>query len=165
MENQSSSRKLASTAAYVGAFLFLVLIILFNTIPQCLAIPFVAVAFHVALFPVVAELPSNEWARAAGYGWLVLDIAANVMFLNGVDEHICTALRYGAHIPAVIWIITSSLKCNRQMQIVGLIQAGIMGTYSFIAPWSPVWVLYPAMLLLIIWLILAGRFLSSALNP
>ncbi len=87
MENQPSSRKLASTAAYVGAFLFLVLIILFNTLPECLAIPFVAVAFHVALFPVVAELPSTEWARAAGYGWLIqipiaIEMTCTVYFLS-----------------------------------------------------------------------------------
>jgi hypothetical protein len=110
---------------------------------------------------VVAELPSTDWARAGGYGWLVLDIAANIMFLNGVEEHTTTALRYGAHIPAILWIITSSWKCNRAIQIVGILQATIMGSYSFIAPWAPMWILYPAMILLIAWLFLSGRFLSK----
>lgn len=161
MENQQSSNQLASTAAYVGAFLFTVLIVLFNTMPNSIAVPIVAVAFHVALFPVVAVLPSNDWARAGGYGWLVLDIAANIMFLNNVDEHICTALRYGAHIPAIIWIINASIKGNRSLQIVGILQALIMGSYSFIAPWAPMEILYPAMLLLIIWLVLSGRLISK----
>ena len=159
METQST--KTASVAAYAGAFLFTVLVILFNTIPQHISVPVVAVAFHVVLFPVVAALPSANWARAAGYGWLVLDIAANIMYLNNVDEHTTTALRYGAHIPAVIWIITSSLKGNRLMQVTGILQAVIMGSYSFIAPWAPTWFLYPAMVLLIIWLFLAGRHLSK----
>lgn len=157
MENQTSTKKFASGASYLGAALFALLIILFNTMPHnIVAIAAVAVAFHVVLFPVVAELPSTDWARAGGYGWLVLDIAANIMQLNGVDEHTCSALRYGAHIPAIIWIITSSLKANRTTQAVGLVQALIMGSYSFVAPWAPMWMLYPAMVLLIIWLLLSG---------
>ena len=158
---ETESTKTASVAAYAGAFLFAVLVVLFNTIPQHIAVPVVAVAFHVVLFPVVAALPSADWARAAGYGWLVLDIAANIMYINKVDENITTALRYGAHIPAVIWIITASLKGNRSMQVTGILQAAIMGSYSFIAPWVPMWFLYPAMVLLIIWLFLAGRYLSK----
>ena len=163
MKNELNSNKTASIAAYFGAFLFAVLVILFNTMPQnVIPIVIVAVAFHVVLFPVVSILPSTDWARAAGYGWLTLDIAANIMQLNGVDEHITSALRYGAHIPAIIWIITSSLKCNRPIQIVGLLQALVMGSYSFLAPWVPMWYLYPAMILLIIWLILLGVFLGKS---
>ena len=161
MEKLSSS-KFASTASYIGAFLFTVLIILFNTMPQnIVAISVVAVAFHLFLFPVVAKLPSTDWAKAGGYGWLVLDIAANIMLLNGVDEHICTSLRYGAHISAIVWIIITSLNGNRTMQIVGIAQALIMGSYSFVAPWAPVWMLYPAMVLLIVWLILSGKLLAK----
>ena len=163
MKNELNSNKTASIAAYFGAFLFAVLVILFNTMPQnVIPIVIVAVAFHVVLFPVVSILPSTDWARAAGYGWLTLDIAANIMQLNGVDEHITSALRYGAHIPAIIWILTSSLKGNRPIQIVGLLQALVMGSYSFLAPWVPMWYLYPAMILLIIWLILLGVFLGKS---
>jgi hypothetical protein len=46
MQNQQSSRQLASMACYVGAVLFTILVVLFNTIPQSIAIPIVAVAFH-----------------------------------------------------------------------------------------------------------------------
>jgi hypothetical protein len=161
MENQTSPQRLASTAAYVAALLFFFLIIMFATVHNGMIIGIVAVTFHVLLFPVVANLPSTEWARACGYGWIMLDIASNMMQINGVDEHLCSALRYGAHIPAVIWIITSSMHCNRQMLSVGLVQGVIMAGYSFIAPWAPAWVLYPAMILLIVWLFLAGRFLAT----
>ena len=161
MDNQLLSTALASKAAYAGAFLFTVLVILFNTMPQnILPIAVVAVAFHVILFPVVAELPSTDWARAGGYGWLILDIAANIMQLNGVDEHTRSALHYGAHIPAVIWIITASLKTNPAMRLVGIPQAIIMGSYSFVEPQAPGWYLYPAMVLLIVWLVLTGRSLN-----
>ncbi len=42
------------------------------------------VAEHLLLFPVVAALPAPRWARAAGYGWLVIDMATEIMQLNGV---------------------------------------------------------------------------------
>src|SRR4029077_6622691 len=134
MENTQSQKKLAAYGAYAGAFLFTVLIVLFSTKANGFATGVVAVAFHVVLFPVVAELTSASWAKAGGYGWLILDIAANVMQLNGIDPHISEGLRYGAHIPAIIWIITSSLKGSKPMMFVGILQAIIMGTYSFIAP-------------------------------
>ena len=163
MKNETNSIKIASIASYFGAFLFAVLVVLFNTMPQnVIPIVIVAVTFHIVLFPVVATLPSTDWARAAGYGWLTLDIAANIMQLNGIAEHITSGLRYGAHIPAIIWIITSSLKCNRSIQIVGILQALVMGSYSFLAPWVPMWYLYPAMILLIIWLTLLGIFLGKS---
>ena len=156
-----SSPKLASTCANVAAVLFAILIILFNSIPNTVfPIAVVAVLFHVVLFPVVAFLPSTNWAKAAGYGWLILDIASNIMQLNGVDQQITSALRYGGHIPAIIWIIVVSLRCNTAIMIVGILQALIMGSYSFVAPWVPMWYLYPAMVLLIVWLLLIGRFVS-----
>jgi len=158
-----SSPKLASACAYVGAVLFAILIILFNTSPKMVfPIAMVAVLFHVVLFPVVAVLPSTNWAKAAGYGWLILDIASNVMQLNGVDQQITSALRYGGHIPAILWIIVASLRCNTAIMIVGILQALVMGSYSFVAPWVPMWYLYPAMILLIIWLLLIGRFVSRS---
>lgn len=160
MEITYTSKKWASAAAYSGALLFALLVVLFSTDAPVFAISIVAVVFHIVLFPVVSTLPSPDWAKAAGYGWLILDIAANIMRLNNVDELICSALRYGAHIPAVIWIISSSLKCNRLILITGLLQSLIMGSYSFLAALVPMWYLFPAMILLIIWLILVGKYLS-----
>jgi hypothetical protein len=158
-----SSPKLASACAYAGALLFAILIILFNTVPKMVfPIAMVAVLFHVVLFPVVAVLPSTNWAKAAGYGWLIVDIASNIMQLNGVDQQITSALRYGGHIPAIMWIIAASLRCNTSIMIIGILQALVMGSYSFVAPWVPMWYLYPAMVLLIIWLLLIGRFVSRS---
>src|SRR6266567_220686 len=45
-----------------------------------------AVAPHLLLFPVVAALPAPRWAKAAGYGWLVIDISTDIMGLNGVPQ-------------------------------------------------------------------------------
>jgi len=42
------------------------------------------ILFHLALFLLVAKLEAPEWARAAGYGWLVLDVMTAVLTLDGV---------------------------------------------------------------------------------
>jgi hypothetical protein len=39
---------------------------------------------HLLLFPVVAALPAPRWAKAAGYGWLVIDVMA---YLSGAAGH------------------------------------------------------------------------------
>lgn len=41
-------------------------------------------AEHVVLFPIIASLPAPRWARSAGYGWLVVDMATDIMALQGV---------------------------------------------------------------------------------
>src|SRR2546423_1429007 len=39
------------------------------------ALALLAIAEHLILFPVIAALPAPKWARAAGYGWLVLHMS------------------------------------------------------------------------------------------
>ena len=162
MEDERSNRKLASAAAYIGAFLFVVLLVLFSSVHQIVIIALVSVAFHLILLPVVAELPAPEWGRAAGYGWLVIDIALNVAGLNGVDLQMLMSLRLGAHVVAAVWIITSSLRCSLPVRTVGILQGICFAGYSLLAPWVPSWGLYPSAVLLVIWLFLAGRMLGKS---
>src|SRR5258706_13673453 len=162
MHNQTLENKLASKAAYAGAFLFALLIVMFNTMPQnVVLISFVGVAFHVILFPVVAALPAPGWARAAGYGWLVLDIAVNVMQLNGVDEHLAPSIRLGGHVSTALWAGSVSLRSNSAMKIVGILFTVAIGGYSLNAPWVPIWGLYPSTLLFVFWLFFLGKMLSK----
>jgi hypothetical protein len=37
-------------------------------------------------------------------GWLVIDIATDIMRLNGIDKSIYLALRYGGQISVALWI-------------------------------------------------------------
>jgi hypothetical protein len=72
-----------------------------------------AVAEHLILFPVVATLPAPTWARASGYGWLVLDMATDIMQLNGVVKLTYLALRYGANLAAALcWIVSASWQAK-----------------------------------------------------
>ncbi|GAC1587554.1 MAG: hypothetical protein NVS4B1_31130 [Ktedonobacteraceae bacterium] len=125
------------------------------------ALALLAVAEHLILFPVVAALPAPKWARAVGYGWLVLDIATDIMQLNGVVKLTYLSLRYGANIAAALWIASASWQGKGAMRVIGVIVALDLATYSFIAfiPFTFL-VLVPSLVLLPLWFWLVGRTLA-----
>lgn len=125
------------------------------------ALALLAVAEHLILFPVIAILPASSWARAAGYGWLVLDIATDIMQLNGVVKLTYLSLRYGANIAAALWVVSASWQAKGAMRIIGIIVALDLALYSFIAfiPFTFL-LLVPSLILLPLWFLLVGRTLT-----
>jgi hypothetical protein len=164
MNRDHPSQSTTSLAAYAAAGCFIALFVLFGIAPTSPIVPILGVTAHVLLFPLVAALPAASWAKAGGYGWLVVDVASNVMGLNGVDEPTTSALRLGGHIVAALWIASVSVEAKEVARIVGLPLALLLAAYSIIAPWVPMWILYPAFLLLPVWLVLAGRALMRPIS-
>ncbi|SRR6266581_1101914 len=121
------------------------------------------IAPHLLLFPVVAALPAPQWARQAGYGWLVIDIATDIMQLGSVPTPIYLPLRYGGHVSAALWIALASWQAKGATRIVGLLLAIVLGGYSFIAPFDPTHFvgLLPGLVLLPTWFALVGRLLAQ----
>lgn len=169
-ETNSTERVGAAYAAYAAAVLFVFSLARFFFIPR-LGLPadspivaelnggLLPVAAHLLLFPVVAALPAPPWARAAGYGWLVIDIVTDIMALNGVPDTIYLPMRYGGHVSAALWIATASWRGRGALRIVGLLLALILGGYSFV-PNGPIWLLIPSGPLLPLWFALVGRFIA-----
>src|SRR4051812_43661025 len=124
MEYNSSSRRTASVFAIVAAILFAIMIPMFKMAAGnsniAVVVAILAVAFHVLLFPVVAQLRAPEWARAAGYAWLAIDTTLNIMSLNGADAHAVTQVRLGAHIMAALWAGNASLHRETIVKVVGI---------------------------------------------
>lgn len=125
------------------------------------ALALLAVAEHLILFPVVAALPAPGWARAVGYGWLVLDIATDIMQLNGVAQLTYLSLRYGANIAAALWLASAGWQGKGALRVIGVIVAIDLTIYSFIA-FIPLTflMLIPSLILLPLWFIFAGRSLT-----
>ena len=46
---------------------------------------YVGIFYHLAVFLLVFKLPAPAWARAAGCGWLLLDVAAGTLQINQVQ--------------------------------------------------------------------------------
>ncbi|GCE27706.1 hypothetical protein KDA_31900 [Dictyobacter alpinus] len=162
------------TAAYLASMLFAIHLITY-LIPALrdvtgLSAPLIAepltilaVAEHLCVFPVAAALAAPDWARVAGYGWLVVDMATDIMQLNGTPKGTYLPLRYGGHISAALWILFVSLNANGAFRVVGILLALDLAIYSFIAfiPLSFI-LLLPSLILLPLWLALAGRLLATA---
>jgi hypothetical protein len=102
--NLTNASRPAVRAAFMAAALFVVAFARFFVLPPegrgNVLIALLGVAPHLLLLPIVAMLPAPRWARAAGYGWLVVDIATDIMALNGVPVSTYLPMRYGAHVSA-----------------------------------------------------------------
>jgi hypothetical protein len=116
-------------------------------------------AEHLLLFPIIAALPAPRWAKSAGYGWLVVDMATDIMALQGVPPTIYLPLRYGGHISAALWAASAALQAKGAVRIVGVLYALDLALYSYL-PHGAFFVLLPSAVLLPLWLVLLGRLLT-----
>jgi hypothetical protein len=163
--NVTNAYRPAVGAAYVAAALFVVAFTRFFVLPPegwgNVLVALLGVAPHLLLFPVVAMLPAPRWARAAGYGWLVVDVATDIMALNGVPVSTYLPMRYGGHVSAALWIAVASWHTRGASRSIGLLLALDLGGYSFVAPFDPTHFtgLLPSFVLLPVWLVLVGRLL------
>lgn len=115
-------------------------------------VDYLGIALHLAIFMLVAKLQAPEWAKAAGYGYLLLDVTTGVMTLNGVPLSTALYLRLAGHIFCGIWISVASLRGPTIMKIVGVTTAGWLAGYTFVSPFVPTSALGPASVLTLIWL-------------
>jgi hypothetical protein len=123
------------------------------------------ILFHLALFLLVAKLEAPEWARAAGYGWLVLDVMTGVLTLNGVPHEIYDFVRLGGHIFGGIWIATASLSGSLPVKIIGLISGIWLFAFTFASPFLPLTVLGPTSPLILAWLAILAWQNGSKARP
>lgn len=165
--NLTAASRPVVRAAYMAAALFVVAFARFFVLPPegsgNVLVALLGVAPHLLLFPIVAILPAPRWARAAGYGWPVVDIATDIMALNGVPISTYLPMRYGGHVSAALWIAVASWRIRGPSRIIGLLLALDLGGYSFVAPFDPTHFvgLLPSFVLLPVWLVLVGRFIHQ----
>ena len=147
-------RHVSTRATAVAALLFFAPVVLsFAVAPGAAWVRnYPGILFHLAIFLLVAKLEAPEWARAAGYGWLLLDVVASVMTLNGVPHEIYDQVRFGGHIFGGTWIAVASLSGSRAMKVVGVITDIYLAGFTFASPFLPLKALGPNGILVLIWL-------------
>lgn len=95
------------------------------------------------------------WAKAAGFGWITLDVLTGALLINEVPAELADQIRLGGHILAGLWIVTAALVHRvAAVRIVGTVTGTWLGGYTFVAPFVPEGSLGPAAGMLIVWLIL-----------
>ena len=148
-------------SAYAGAVLFVVLLVLVIAgLPPSnatlITMGVLGAAAHLVLLPVVAAMPAAQWARAAGYGWLIIDAMLNVASVNGLDAGIAGALRLGGHVSSALWIATVAHHARGPVKAIGWPLAIYLAFHAFATPWLPAWSLYPSFATIPIWLVFIG---------
>jgi hypothetical protein len=164
---QPTVREMSGAAgpAFMGAALFVALIVLFSMQathpPPVLLSAVVATGAHLVLFPVVGALAAPDWCRAAGYSWLAIDVILNVATLNGVPMETVMPLRLGGHILAGTWIAIASRDLGGVAGAIGFLLGPLLIAHAFLTQWLPPWAIFPPFLLIPIWLSFVGRSLTA----
>src|SRR5215469_17284725 len=89
---------------------------------------YVGIFYHLAVFLLVFKLPAPEWARAAGYSWLLLDVAAGTLNINQdcVDRGLYQQRGTIKHTETVAYITLRrdsepNVYCTRNMRVQGVL--------------------------------------------
>ena len=146
--NAPVSPRVLALAAIV---FFTPVVVTFAVAPGIWWAEYLGILFHLSLFLLVPKLEAPEWARAAGYGWLTLDVLTGVMVLNHVPHVIADPIRLGGHLFGGIWIATASASGSAAVGIVGVMAGGWLSLYTFVSPFVPSAALAPASILCLIW--------------
>src|SRR5262245_2563434 len=102
-------RALASKCAYAAIAFFVVgmALLITNPLPAAFSGPpppvlvvtlFAFTAFHLAMLPVIAALDAPAWAKASGYGWVVVDNTVSFLSYFGVGGDLVLPMRWGIHL-------------------------------------------------------------------
>lgn len=140
--------------ALLALLFFFPVVVSFAVARGAFWVDYPGILFHLAMFLLVAKLDAPDWAKAAGYVWLALDVTTGVMTLNHVPRDIANYVRFGGHIFAGTWLFTSSLSGWLPMKIVGVITGAWMFLFSFLTPFVPLVALAPSSPLILVWLAL-----------
>ncbi|MFI7121734.1 hypothetical protein [Amycolatopsis sp. NPDC049868] len=113
----------------------------------------------LVLFFLVSRLEAAPWAKAAGYGWVALDVLAGILMINDVPHDTAWAVRLGGHVLAGVWIVSSSLVSRAwPVMVVGTITGLWLASYSFVGDVLPESFLAPAGICILFWFALVAIF-------
>jgi hypothetical protein len=145
------------TIALIVLALWVPVVASFRFAPGNRWVEYVGIFFHLAMFLLVFKLSAPEWAKAAGYGWLLLDVAAGALMINHVPRTIAGNVRLGGHIFAGIWFVMASLQGSSAAKLAGVPAGLFLFAYTFASPFlPPVW-LSPASIFVLAWLGIIAR--------
>jgi hypothetical protein len=149
--------------ALLPLVLFLPAVIAFFVDPDVAWGEYLGVFFHLSILFLVSRLEAAPWAKAAGYGWVALDVLAGILMINDVAYDTAWAVRLGGHVLAGVWIVSSSLVSRAMpVSVVGVITGLWLAAYSFVGDVLPESFLRPAGILILVWFALLAIFHRSA---
>lgn len=138
--------------ALLPLVLFTPAVIAFFVSPEVPWGEYLGVFFHLSILFLVARLDAAPWAKAAGYGWVALDVLAGILMINAIPYDIAWAVRLGGHVLAGTWIVAASLvNRSRIVLVLGAITGLWLAAYSFVGTVLPEEALRPAGICILLW--------------
>ncbi len=151
------------TVALLPLVLFFPAVVAFFVDPTVAWGEYLGVFFHLSILFLVSRLDAASWAKAAGYGWVALDVLAGILMINDIPYETAWAIRLGGHVLAGVWIVSSSLVSEaRPVRVVGTITGFWLAAYSFVGNALPEEFLRPAGICILVWFALLAIFHRSA---
>lgn len=145
--------------ALLPLVLFLPAVIAFFTDPDVAWGEYLGVFFHLSILFLVSRLEAAPWAKAAGYGWVVLDVLAGILMINAVEYDTAWAVRLGGHVLAGVWIMASSVVSHSwPIRVVGVVTGVWLAGYSFVGTVLAEEYLRPAGIMILVWFALLAIF-------
>lgn len=145
--------------ALLPLLLFLPAVIAFFVDPEVAWGEYLGVFFHLSILFLVSRLRAAPWAKAAGYGWVTLDVLAGILMINEVEYDTAWAVRLGGHVLAGVWIVASSLVSHSwPVRVVGVLTGLWLAGYSFVGTVLAEEFLRPAGILILVWFALLAIF-------
>ncbi len=145
--------------ALLPLLLFLPAVIAFFVDPAVAWGEYLGVFFHLSILFLVSRLTAAPWAKAAGYGWVTLDVLAGILMINAIEYDTAWAVRLGGHVLAGVWIVASSLVSRAwPVRVVGVVTGVWLAGYSFAGTVLDEEVLRPAGILILVWFALLAVF-------
>ncbi|MFE9750171.1 hypothetical protein ACFYOT_35120 [Saccharothrix saharensis] len=138
--------------ALLPLVLFSPAVIAFFVDPDAVWGEYLGVFFHLSILFLVSRLEAAPWAKAAGYGWVALDVLAGILMINDIQYDTAWAIRLGGHVLAGVWIVSSSLVSRAMpVTVVGVVTGLWLAAYSFVGNVLPETYLRPAGILILVW--------------
>lgn len=121
--------------------------------PGAVWVEFPGVFFHDAILLLVSRLDAPDWTKAAGYGWIVIDVLSGILTINAVPYEITWPVRLGGHVLAGVWIAMSSVFLRRHpvVTVVGVVTGVWLSGCSFIIARTSEAILAPSSILIMVW--------------
>jgi len=167
--------RLAARFAYIAAVLFALRLAAYfvpalrdatlaNAPALAIVVAVLPLAQYAATMPVAAALPAPGWARMSAYIWLIGATISDLMRLSGFSLASAITLGLLVNLLAAAWLLGASWRAPLAMRIVGIFVACDLAAYSLTAPFdaSGILLALPSLVLLPLWLALAGRRLAHA---
>lgn len=149
--------------ALLPLVLFFPAVIAFFVNPEVAWGEYLGVFFHLSILFLVSRLDAAPWAKAAGYGWVTLDVLTGILMINDVPYETAWAVRLGGHVLAGVWIVSSSLVSKAwPVRVVGVVTGLWLAGYSFAGDVLPESALRPAGICILVWFALLAIFNRSA---